>query len=208
VPPPPPASAVLWDLGGVFLDWDPRYLYRDLFGGDVEAMEYFLAQVCSPAWHLEQDRGQSIVEACAQRKADFPEYAALIDAWCERGEEMVRGVNDGTVEILAELKAAGAPCYVLSNMERENWERRSQIYPFLSWFDGYFISGLEGVVKPDPEYFRRALDRLHLVPPEVFFVDDREPNIRSAASLGIAGTVFRGHEALRQEMVARGLLAG
>lgn len=200
-------NAVLLDLGGVFLDWDPRHLYRKLLGDDVAAMEDFLANVCTPAWHAEQDRGQSITEACAERRAKFPEYAELIDAWGERADEMISGVIEGSVEILAELKAAGLPCYALSNMERENWERRLQIYDFLRLFDGYFISGLEGVMKPDPEFFKLALARLHFEPEEVLFIDDRLPNTQSAEMLGIPAVVFRSPEALRAELVARGLLA-
>ncbi len=199
-------SAVLLDLGGVFLDWDPRYLYRKLFGDDVEGMEDFLANVCTPAWHSEQDRGRSISEACAERRAKFPEHAEMIDAWGERAEEMISGVILGSVEVFAELKATGVPCYALSNMERENWERRIQIYDFLGWFDGYFISGLEGVIKPDPEYFERALERLDLEADEVVFIDDRPDNTAAAGALGIPAVVFTSPEALRGELVARGLL--
>jgi 2-haloacid dehalogenase len=200
-------SAVLLDLGGVFLDWDPRYLYRKLFGDDVAAMEDFLANVCTPAWHSEQDRGQSIPEACAERRAKFPEYAEMIDAWGERAEEMISGVIQGSVDVFAELKAAGVPCYALSNMERENWERRAEIYDFLGWFDGYFISGLEGVIKPDPEYFERALERLGLQPEEVLFIDDRPDNTAAAGAVGIPAVVFTSPEALRDELVASGLLS-
>lgn len=202
----PRPSAVLLDLGGVFLDWDPRYLYRKLFGDDVAGMEDFLANICTPVWHSEQDRGQSIAEACAERRAKFPGHAELIDAWGERAEEMVRGVIQGSVDLFAELKATGVPCYALSNMERENWERRTEIYDFLGWFDGYFISGLEGVIKPDPEYFRRALERLDLQPDEVLFIDDRPENTAAAGALGIPAVVFTTPEALRGELVGRGLL--
>jgi 2-haloacid dehalogenase len=199
--------AVLFDLGGVFLDWDPRYLYRKLFGADVAGMEHFLAHICTPAWHAEQDRGQSIAEAVAERKANYPEYASLIDAWGERAEEMINGVIEGTVEVFAELKEAGVTCYALSNMERENWQPRLGLYPFLHWFDGYFISGLEGVMKPDPAYFKLALERFELSPHEVLFVDDREPNVEAAEALGIPTELFRGPQVLRDELVARGLLA-
>jgi 2-haloacid dehalogenase len=199
-------SAVLLDLGGVFLDWDPRYLYRKLFGDDVAGMEDFLANICTPAWHSDQDRGRSISEACAERRANYPEHAELIDAWGERAEEMISGVIPGSVELFAELKATGVPCYALSNMERENWERRLEIYDFLGWFDGYFISGLEGVIKPDPEYFRRALERLGLRPDEVVFIDDRPDNTAAAVAVGIPAVVFTSPAALRAELVARGLL--
>jgi 2-haloacid dehalogenase len=202
---PDAPGTVLFDLGGVFLDWDPRYLYRKLFEDDADAMEHFLSDICTPAWHSEQDRGQSIADACSERTAKFPEYAALINAWGERSEEMIDGVFDGTVEVFAELRAAGVPCYALSNMERENWERRFAAYPFLRWFDGYFISGLEGVIKPDPEYFKRALKRFGLRPEEVLFVDDREVNTKAAEALGIASVLFAGPERLRASLVARGV---
>ncbi len=191
----------------MFLDWDPRYLYSKLFGDDVVGMEDFLANVCTPAWHAEQDRGRSISEACAERRARFPEHAEMIDAWCERAEEMISGVIQGSVEVLAELKATGVPCYALSNMERENWERRAEIYDFLGWFDGYFISGVEGVIKPDREYFERALERLGLQADEVLFIDDRPANTAAAGALGIPAVVFTSPGALRGELVARGLLS-
>ncbi len=117
-------KAVLWDLGGVLLDWDPRHLYRKLFGADVAAMDEFLAHVCSPAWHKQQDLGKSTDEACAELAAEHPGQAEMINAWAQRNEEMVAGVIDGSVEVLAELRAAGLPCYALSNMERDSWQRR------------------------------------------------------------------------------------
>jgi len=205
-PDQPKPSAVLLDLGGVFLDWDPRNLYSKLFGDDVAGMEHFLANICTTAWHVEQDRGQNIAEACAELRAEFPEYAELIDAWGERSEEMIRGVIEGTVEVFGELKKTGVRCYALSNMERENWERRFEIYDFLGWFDGYFISGLEGVIKPDSEYFERALERFNLRPDEILFIDDRADNIAAARALGMPAVVFTSPEALRDELVARGLL--
>jgi 2-haloacid dehalogenase len=205
-PPQPKPSAVLLDLGGVFLDWDPRYLYRKLFGDDEAAMEDFLANVCTRDWHIEQDRGQNIAEACAERRAKFPEHAEMIDAWGERGQEMIRGVIQGSVDVFSELRAAGVPCYALSNMERENWEQRLELYEFLGWFDGYFISGLEGVIKPDRQFFEMALARLQLTAHESFFIDDRPENTEAARAVGIPAVVFTSPEAMRAELVARGLL--
>ena len=196
---------MLWDLGGVLLDWDPRYLYRKLFGEDVAAMEDFLVNVCSPAWHAEQDLGRSVVEACTSLAAERPEHAELILAWGERSEEMMGGPITGSVELLRELRASGVPCYALSNMEPENWEKRRYAYDFLSWFDGHFISGLERVAKPDPRYFELALLRFGLSPGDALFVDDREANVRAASALGVPAVLFRGADALRGELVARGL---
>jgi 2-haloacid dehalogenase len=170
-------------------------------------MEEFLARVCTPAWHSQQDAGKNIAQACAELRAEHPEHTALIDAWTERAEEMISGVITGSVEVFAELKAAGVPCYALSNMERENWERRSSIYGFLNWFDGCFISGFEGVIKPDPRFFTLALERFHLEPEACLFVDDRAVNCAAARALGIPAIEFSSAGALRQELVTRGLLA-
>jgi 2-haloacid dehalogenase len=198
--------AVLLDLGGVFLDWDPRHLYRKLFGGDVGAMEDFLTNVCTPAWHAQQDLGRGIAEACVELSTTYPEYADLIMAWAERNEEMVNGVIDGSVEILAELVEAGVERYALTNMERESWERRLQRYEFLQWFDGYFVSSFEGVSKPDRRYFELALERFGLEPGEAFFTDDNPHNVEAAAALGVQAVLFRGASGLREELVARGVL--
>ncbi len=165
--------AVLWDLGGVLLDWDPRHLYRKLFGDDEAAMDDFLARVCSPQWHARAGLGKATAEACAELAAEHPGQAEMINAWAERNEEMVAGVISGSVEVLAELRAAGTACYALSNMEKESFQRRLQLYDFLSWFDGCFISSFEGVMKPDLEYFERALARFGLSPADCLFIDDR-----------------------------------
>jgi 2-haloacid dehalogenase len=201
-----PVQAVWFDLGGVFLDWDPRYLYRKFFGEDTQAMEHFLSVVCPPDWHAEQDRGRPIAEACAERKALYPQFAELIDAWGARAEEMIKGVIPGTVEVFTELRSAGIGCYALSNMERENWERRYQIYDFLRWFDGYFISALEGVIKPDRDYFEKALSKLGFAGPDVFFVDDRPVNVEAARACGIDAEVFRDAGRLREDLAQRRLL--
>ena len=117
-------TAVLWDLGGVLLDWDPRHLYRQLFGDDVAGMEDFLANVCTASWHAQQDLGRPIEEACVELSKQYPQQAPLILAWAQRNEEMVKGPVKGSIELLAEVVEAGVPCYALTNMERESFERR------------------------------------------------------------------------------------
>lgn len=199
-------KAVLFDLGGVFLDWDPRYLYARFFGDDVAGMEDFLANVCSPEWHARQDLGRSTAEACRELAEAYPEHAELIYAWRDGTEEMIKGVFDGSVSLLADLVGLGVPCYAFSNMERETYDRRVGLYPFLSWFDGAFISGYEGVMKPDPRYFRRGLQRFGLSPGEVVFVDDRAVNVETAGALGLPAVWFRTPEVLRQRFERCGLL--
>ena len=210
VPAPAPAQpvkAVLWDVGGVLLDWDPRHLYRKLFGADVAGMEEFLANVCTMPWHAQQDLGRSIDEACAELSKQHPRQASLILAWAERNEEMVKGPVSGSAALLAEVVSAGVPCYALTNMERESFERRISRYEFFQLFDGYFVSGFEGVMKPDPRFFELALERFALSPEETLFTDDKAENVDAAVAVGVPATVFRDAVSFRHELVARGVLA-
>jgi 2-haloacid dehalogenase len=210
VPAPAPAQpvkAVLWDVGGVLLDWDPRHLYRKLFGADVEGMEEFLANVCTMPWHAQQDLGRSIDEACAELSKQHPRQASLILAWAERNEEMVKGPVSGSAALLADVVSAGVPCYALTNMERESFERRISLYEFFQLFDGYFVSGFEGVMKPDPRFFELALERFALTPEETLFTDDKAENVAAAVAVGVPATVFRDAISFRSQLVARGVLA-
>src|ERR1700751_4174590 len=120
---------VVFDLGGVLLDWNPRYLYRKLFGGDEAAMERFLAEVCTAEWHRAHDLGVPTEHTCAQLANAHPDQADLIWAWSRQSEEMIAGPIDGTVRLLGELKADGVPCYALTNMERETYPLRRDRYP-------------------------------------------------------------------------------
>lgn len=199
-------KAVIWDLGGVFLDWDPRYMYVKIFGDDVEGMEHFLSTVCTPDWHAGQDLGRDIGEACRELAAAHPAYAELVFAWHDRVEEMIRGVFDESVAVLGELKDKGVPCYAFSNMEKETYERRLGLYPFLNWFDGAFISGIEKVMKPDPRYFRRGLQRFGLAADEVIFIDDRALNVETAGALGMTVIWSRSPHDLRPRLARLGLL--
>jgi 2-haloacid dehalogenase len=200
-----PIDAVVFDLGGVVIDWDPRHLYRQLFD-DEDEMEQFLATICTLEWHEEHDRGRSTAESCAELAASHPEWADLITAWAERGEEMVGGTIDGSIELVAELKARGVPCYVLSNMEPETFPLRLARYPFLQSFDGHVISGFEGVVKPDPAIFRTLLQRFDLRPDRTLFVDDRDVNVKAAQDIGIRAVRFESPPQLRECLEELGLL--
>ena len=198
-------DAVVFDLGGVLIDWDPRHLYRQLFDDEL-AMEDFLARICTLEWHVAHDLGEGTAASCAQLALTHPEHAELIHAWAERSEDMVRGVIDGTVEILAELKAAEMPCYVLSNMEPETFPLRLARFDFLHWFDGHVISGEEGLIKPDPRIFRRLLRRFDLQPERTVFIDDRAVNVEAAAELGIKSMLFQSPAKLRAQLEELGLL--
>jgi 2-haloacid dehalogenase len=192
-------DAVVFDVGGVLLDWDPRHLYRKLFD-DEDSMNRFLAEVCTLDWHAAHDRGVPVEESCARLAASHPEYAELIWAWARRSEEMIAGPIAGTVEILRALKDRGTPCYALTNMEAETYPRRLRRFEFLRWFDGTVVSAFEGIAKPDREIFRRLLERFNLVPSATVMIDDSPPNLEAARSLGMRTVQFRSADQLRRSL--------
>lgn len=198
-------EAVVFDIGGVLLDWHPRYLYRELFD-DEASMERFLADVCTLAWHAAHDLGVPYERSCAALAERHPEQADLIWAWGRRSEEMIGGVVAGSVEILRELLAAGVACYALTNMEAETYPLRRDRYAFMRWFDGTVVSSQEGVAKPDPEIFRRLLDRFDLRAETTLLIDDAERNVAAARALGLCAIRFRSPAQARRELEQAGLL--
>jgi 2-haloacid dehalogenase len=201
-----PRRVVVFDLGGVLIDWDPRYLYRKLFNGNDAAMEDFLATVCTEDWNERQDAGRSFADAVAELLPRHADKADLIEAFGRRFGEMIPGAIDGTVDILADLKRAGVPRYALTNWSAETFPPQRKRFEFLSWFDGIVVSGDEGVIKPDPRIFRILLERHRIAPEEAVFIDDNPRNAAAAAALGIHGIHFRSPELLRRELEALDLL--
>jgi 2-haloacid dehalogenase len=200
----PPIQAVVFDVGGVLLDWDPRHLYRKLMADETE-MERFLAEVCSPAWHAPHDRGASTAESCAELASRHPELSELIWAWSKRSEEMIGGVDAGSVAVLREVRETGMPCYALTNMEAETYPLRLERFPFLGWFDGTVVSGQEGVAKPEAAIFERLFDRFGLTPNSTLMIDDRKENLEAAGKLGMQTVQFGSSRQLREELGAFGV---
>jgi 2-haloacid dehalogenase len=199
-------EAVVFDVGGVLLDWDPRYLYRELID-DEEEMDRFLEEVCTMEWHDAHDRGKPAEVSCSELAAAHPQYEELIWAWTRRSEEMIAGPIQDTVELLRDLKAAGVPCYALTNMEAETYPLRLERFPFLRWFDGTVVSCFEGVAKPDAEIFNRLLSRFELTPASTLLIDDSPRNVRAARALGMQAIEFRSAAALRESLEDAGLLS-
>jgi 2-haloacid dehalogenase len=200
-----PVKAVVFDLGGVLIDWDPRYLFRKLLA-DEAAVEEFLATVCTPEWNAEQDRGRPFAEGVAELVERHPAHAAAIAAYAERWEEMLGGVIPGSVEVLAELRAAGMPLYALTNWSAETFVFARERFELLAWFDGVVVSGEERMIKPDPRFFRLLLERFGLAPESTFYVDDSEANVEAARRLGLDAVRFSDPRQLRRELVARRVL--
>ncbi len=208
--PRPPGSAieaVVFDMGGVLLDWDPRHLYRPVFADDL-AMERFLDELDLLAWNVaNHDSGaRPLADSVAEMARHHPEYASELALWAERYTEMVSGPVPGALELLAELHGR-VPLYLLSNVPREPIASLRQQWPFFAWFDGQVTSSDEGLLKPDPRLFEVLLERYGLAAGATVFVDDMAPNIEAAAALGLRAIQFRSADQLRAELVALGVLA-
>jgi 2-haloacid dehalogenase len=197
---------VVFDLGGVLIEWDPRHLYRKLFAGDEAAMEHFLATVCTHEWNRGQDAGRSFVEACQLLKAEHPDKAELIDAYHARFDEMMPGPIAGSVEILAELRDRGTPLYGLTNFSAETYPPTFERFEFLRWFHGILVSGEVGVIKPDLRIFELLIERFTIDPQRAVYIDDVEANIVAARPFGIHAIRFANPVALRAELARLGLL--
>ena len=199
-------SAVVFDLGGVLIDWDPRYLYRQLFDGDEAGMERFLAEVCTPAWNAEQDAGRPWTEAVELLVQEYPQERERIEAYHARWEEMLGGAIDETVEVLRELQDRPVRLFALSNWSAETFPIARRRYPFLGWFDGIVISGEVGICKPDERVFRHLITTHTIEPETTVFVDDSNVNVEAARGVGMMAIPFTGGRELREELVQLGVL--
>jgi 2-haloacid dehalogenase len=198
-------TTVVFDLGGVLIDWDPRHLYRQLFD-DPDEMESFLAEVTTAEWNGHQDAGRPWVEGIELLIAVHPERRELIEAFHRRWPEMLAGEIPGTVEVLAELRAAGVRLVALSNWSAEMFPVALERFEFLGWFEGIVISGEVGVNKPDRRIFDRFIKQFGIEPEAAVFVDDSPANVEVAAGLGFRAIQFHDAAALRRALVRLGLL--
>lgn len=204
--PMPPPEAVVFDLGGVLVDWNPRHLYRKLFA-DAAAMEAFLARICTPLWHERHDRGTPFAENRTRLIARFPDHEALIAAWDARWPEMFADPLPGSADLLAALDARGLPLYAFTNWPAEKFPLAREMFPFLARFCDIVVSGEEGLSKPEPRLFTRLIARCGLVPARTLYIDDNPINIAAARARGFLAHHFRDPPGLRAALVGCGLLA-
>jgi 2-haloacid dehalogenase len=200
------SPSIIFDFGGVLIDWNPRYLYRKLFENDMEAMERFLSEIGFVEWNLEQDRGRLFAVAVHELSARFPHHADLIKAYDERWEESIGGVIEPTVQLLGRLKQAGFTLYGLSNWSAETFRRIRHQHPFWDWFDEIVLSGEVQLIKPDPRIYAVLLEKIGRPASACLFIDDSEANIAVAEQLGFQTIWFAAPEQLERELNQRGLL--
>lgn len=198
-------DTVVFDLGGVFIDWDPRHLYRQLLDDEAE-MERFLETVCTTEWDAQLDAGRPFADGVAELVARHPDQEWLIRAYADRWEDMLAGEIPGTVEVLDELDGTGVRLFALTNWSSETFPIARRRFPFLERFVAVVVSGDEGIVKPDPRLFRVLVERHAVEPARSLFVDDARQNTEAAAMLGFSAERFTDAGNLRQRLVRERLL--
>lgn len=198
-------QAIVFDLGAVLIDWDPRHMYRKLIG-DEEVMDEFLGEIATLRWNSYHDEGRRWSDGVAMLSAIYPEYAGWIAAYFDRWKEMLNGPIEGTLQILTELREQGAELHALTNWSAETFPVARSEYDFLDWFEHIVVSGVERVKKPDPRIYEILLDRTGRRAHECVFIDDSAANIAAAAELGFVTIHFTSPENLRADLEALGIL--
>lgn len=203
---PAAIDTVVFDLGGVLIDWNPRYLYRKL-SDDQAKVEDFLSRVCSQSWNEEHDCGQPFAVGVEARTKLFPEHDSWIRAYFDRWSEMLAGDIPGTVEILNELHARGHHhLYALSNWSAETFPVALERFQFLRLFKTILVSGREKMIKPDPKFFGLLKERHGVDFSRSVFIDDVEKNVAAAQALGFHAIRFTGPDQLRCSLEELGVL--
>jgi 2-haloacid dehalogenase len=198
-------TTVVFDLGGVLIDWDPRHLYRQLFS-DPQEMEVFLRDVVSPDWNAQQDSGRTWAEATAELLAKHPDQEEMIRAYVDRWSDMLAGPITGTVDVLRDVRDRGMRIYALTNWSAETFPRARPMFPFLEWFEGIVVSGDERIKKPDPEIWHRLIARYDIDPGRSVYIDDMPYNADVARELGFHAIRFEDPDQLRSRLAALGVL--
>jgi 2-haloacid dehalogenase len=200
-------ETVIFDLGGVLIDWNPQYVFRRVFDGDEEQMNFFLSEICSPEWNLQQDAGRPLAEATEWLVSRHPEYEEEIRAYYGRWEEMLGGAIHETVAILEELHERNSHrLYALTNWSHETFPVARDRFGFLNLFEGIVVSGEEKMKKPDARIYQLLLERYEVKPDRALFIDDNYHNIESARAIGLHTTLFESPGQLKEELINRGVL--
>ncbi|WP_339853424.1 HAD family phosphatase [uncultured Nisaea sp.] len=204
-------DAVLFDVGNVLIEWDPRHLYRSIFvredgSADEDRVAWFLTEVCTTEWHVQHDLGRSPDEQIAALVPHHPEHADLIRTFYERFQEMIPGPITPMVDAKRRMKAAGIRNYGLTNFGVETFEETRRRFDFLNAFEDVVVSGAERMKKPDPAIFRICIDRFGITPERTLFIDDSPANIQTASTLGFETHLFKEPGACLEKCRALGLI--
>jgi 2-haloacid dehalogenase len=201
-------NAIIFDLGGVLIDWNPRYLYRKLFSTEAE-VEWFLENVCTPEWNEQQDSGRPFAVATDELIHRFPDHAVAIKAWFTRWDETIGGPIHDTVQLLRILRDLKQHrLYALTNWSSETFPWAKNNFEFLQWFEGIVVSGEEKTRKPNPDFYQVLFARYAVNPKQAVFIDDNIKNVEVARRLGMDSIHYCGSIQLRDELSIRGISLG
>ncbi|MDQ6904668.1 MAG: HAD family phosphatase [Bacteroidota bacterium] len=195
---------IIFDFGGVLVDWNPRHLYKKHFKDENE-MEHFLKNICTDAWNVEQDKGRSLKEGTVLLQNKFPEFHAMIQLFYDQWETMLKSEIAETVSLLYKLKKK-YKIYGLTNWSAETISIAYDRFPFFKEFDGIVVSGQEKMIKPNKEIYYLLLDRYHLKAENSVFIDDNINNIRAAEEIGFVGIHFKSPGQLESELSSKNLI--
>jgi len=199
-------DAIIFDLGGVLIDWNPSYVFDKMFD-DEEKKKHFFENICTSDWNEKQDAGRPLEEATQELVRKHPEWKEYIEAYYGRWTEMLGGPIHETVDILRELKEKGRyKIFALTNWSAELFPIALERYDFLHWFDARVVSGEEKTRKPFPEFYELILKRFHLTAEETLFIDDNVRNAKAAEQFGIKTIIFNSPAQLRDELIEMAIL--
>jgi len=183
-------KTIIFDLGGVLVDWNPEYVFLKEFKGDRVKMNWFFDNICTSSWNEEQDGGKLMKDATEERIKLFPDYERLIKMFYGRWEEMLKDEISGTVEILYKLKNKNYRLIALTNWSAETFPVAIRKYKFLELFEGIVVSGEIKMLKPLKEIYNYTLNKYNLDPKQCIFIDDRLNNVEGAIKCGIKAIQF------------------
>jgi 2-haloacid dehalogenase len=199
-------KTIIFDLGGVLIDWNPEYVYLKEFRGNREKMNWFLNEICAWDWNVNQDAGYPLAKATEERVALFPEHETLIRMYYDRWEEMLGHAHEDTLKILeSAIQHPHYNVYALTNWSGETFPKALQKFQWLQWFDGILVSGDEGMRKPHRQIYELMLSRFKINPAEAIFIDDSLKNVEGSEIVGMKGIHYSSAEQLKNELLTLGI---
>ncbi len=194
-------DTIIFDLGGVLIDWNPKYVYREVFNGDEKKVDWFLDTICTSDWNVEQDAGRTFKDATEFLINQYPQYEQWIRIYYNRWEDMLGGPIQDSVLLLEKLKKANThQLYALTNWSDEAFPVALQRYDFLQHFEGILVSGTEKMRKPFPKIYELILDRYNLNAEKSVFIDDNADNVLGAQKVGMKAIQYKNSQQLINEL--------
>lgn len=185
-------DTIIFDLGGVLIDWNPRYVYDEVFDGDTEKVEWFLNNICTSDWNVQQDAGKLMATSTEELVAQYPQYEKWIRMYYDRWEDMLKGSIPETVTILEQLKTSQKyHIYALTNWSAETFHIALERFDFLQLFEGILVSGQEKMIKPQTAIYELCLKRFNINRNKAVFIDDSLPNVKGAQKIGLTSIPFK-----------------